>query len=147
MIFGLVIGFIELLQLITTTVLLFTHFTIHYMCTKFSHYIFTECCLVAACNSRRSPSSGFPNCPWPQLPASHSISSQLLNRSSPPTNSLSHQPTLFTNSLLVLCITSQHAPRRKHCSSVAVELLRSCLLAEPLPSNGCCIVAYFVVVA
>jgi hypothetical protein len=59
---------------------------------------------------------------------------------------------------------SQHGPQRKHCSSVAVQLLRSCLLgcphdhysgtacqwslfAEPVLSNSCCIVAYFVVVA
>jgi hypothetical protein len=30
---------------------------------------------------------------------------------------------------------------------VAVELLPSCLLPQQLPSNGCCIVAYFAVVA
>jgi hypothetical protein len=34
-------------------------------------------CLVAASNGRRSPSSGFPNCPQPQLPDSNSNSLQL----------------------------------------------------------------------
>jgi hypothetical protein len=43
--------------------------------------IFTSRCLVAASNSRRSPSSGLPNCPHIQLPASNSNNSQRLNRS------------------------------------------------------------------
>jgi hypothetical protein len=38
---------------------------------------------VAASNSGRSPSSVFPNCPQPQLPASNSNTSQRLNSSSP----------------------------------------------------------------
>jgi hypothetical protein len=72
---------------------------------------FTNRCLVVASNGRRSPSSGFPNCPWPQRPASHSNSSYWLNCSSSVTN---------CNSWLVLLITSRHGPHRKHCSSVAV---------------------------
>jgi hypothetical protein len=43
--------------------------------------VFTSQCLVSASNSGRSPSSGFPNCPQPQLPASHNSSSQGLNSS------------------------------------------------------------------
>jgi hypothetical protein len=35
------------------------------------------CCLIAAFNGGRSPCSGFPDCPQPQLPASHSSSSRL----------------------------------------------------------------------
>jgi hypothetical protein len=45
--------------------------------------VFTSCCLVAASNGGRSPSSGFPNCPRPQLPASHFTQLQLSNDSSP----------------------------------------------------------------
>jgi hypothetical protein len=41
-------------------------------------------CLVAASNCRRSLSSEFPNCPWPQLPASHSNSWQWLRPSFTP---------------------------------------------------------------
>jgi hypothetical protein len=33
--------------------------------------VFSSRCLVAASNGGRSPSSGLPNCPWSQLPASH----------------------------------------------------------------------------
>jgi hypothetical protein len=32
--------------------------------------------LIVAFNGRHFPSSGFPNCPWPQLSVSHSNSSQ-----------------------------------------------------------------------
>jgi hypothetical protein len=38
-------------------------------------------CLVTATKGGGSPSSGFPHCPWPQLPASHSNSSQELSPS------------------------------------------------------------------
>jgi hypothetical protein len=44
--------------------------------------------LVAASNGGHSPYSEFPNYPRPQLPASHSNSSQRLNRSSPLTHAL-----------------------------------------------------------
>jgi hypothetical protein len=43
--------------------------------------VFTNRYYVAATNGGRSPCSGFPNCPRPQLPASHSNSSQQLNPS------------------------------------------------------------------
>jgi hypothetical protein len=74
-------------------------------------YVFSGRCvftspLVTASNGKHSPSSGFLNCPQPQLPASHSNSSQQLNPSGylthSPTNSLSltKQLTQFTHSLL-----------------------------------------------
>jgi hypothetical protein len=93
--------------------------------------VFTNRCLVAASNVERSPSSGFPKCPRPQLPASNSNGSQQLNRSSRLTHSVTNQ--------LILVITFWHGPHRKHISSVAVY--------RPLPSNGRCIVAYIAVVA
>jgi hypothetical protein len=41
--------------------------------------VLTSHCLVAACNGERSPSSGFLNCFWPQLPASsHNCNSYFL---------------------------------------------------------------------
>jgi hypothetical protein len=45
-------------------------------------HVFTSCCSVVASNGGRSPSSGFPNYLWPQLPASHTNSSHHLNISS-----------------------------------------------------------------
>jgi hypothetical protein len=50
--------------------------------------IFMSCCLVLASNGRHSPSSGFPNCPQPQLLASHVPQLQL------PTNSTMDVPLL-----------------------------------------------------
>jgi hypothetical protein len=128
-------------------------------------HVFTSRCLVAACNFWRSPSSGFPNCPRPQLPAFHSNNSQKLDPSGYLANSLTHQPTdwltatsqsqnqsqsyVTTDSqsasrfccqapsgaqdhffvtvrqllvCLALLITSRHGPRRKHCSSVSVQV-------------------------
>jgi hypothetical protein len=68
-----------------------THFTNHtgHIKSSQSVTVFTSCCLVAASNGKCSPSSGFSNCPWPQLPASHSNSSQQLNPSGSLTHSLS----------------------------------------------------------
>jgi hypothetical protein len=56
----------------------FTHSQDH--CNYSTHKVFsvfTNCCLVVASNSRCSPYSGFPNCPWSQLPASHFSQLQL----------------------------------------------------------------------
>jgi hypothetical protein len=44
--------------------------------------VFSSRCLVVASNDGNSASSGFPNCSWSQLPASHDNSSQRLNLSS-----------------------------------------------------------------
>jgi hypothetical protein len=67
--FGLVIGFLEILQLVTTskdyalTVLHQTQITIRHTRSSRSVTVFTNRCLVTAFNGGRSPSSGFPNCP------------------------------------------------------------------------------------
>jgi hypothetical protein len=54
-------------------------------------------------------------------------------------------------SKIVLLVTSWHVPHRKHCSSVAVQLLlsgqcrkqySSVVVCGPLPSNSRCTVAY-----
>jgi hypothetical protein len=77
---GLVIGFIELLIFVTTsedydlTVLHISQITIGHTRSSQLVTVFTIHCLVAASNSVCSPSSRIPNCPWHQLPASHSNS-------------------------------------------------------------------------
>jgi hypothetical protein len=83
--FDLVIGFIDLIQFVTTsknytlTVLHTSQITIGH--TRSSHsLILTSRYLVAASNDGRSPSSRFPNGPRPQLPVSKSNSSQQLNQ-------------------------------------------------------------------
>jgi hypothetical protein len=43
----------------------------------FSVTVFISRCLVVAYNDGHSPSCGFPNCSWPQLPDSHNCNSQL----------------------------------------------------------------------
>jgi hypothetical protein len=103
------------------------HFTIHYPSLTHTHTQLHWSLLIAASNSGHSFSSGLPNCPWPQLPASHSNSSQRLNLSSSLTNSLIHQ-LLFTalnstdfTSLTLLLITFRHGPHRNHLSSLAVS--------------------------
>jgi hypothetical protein len=58
------------LQITTTVSLSYSKDHCNYSIHKvFS--MFSDCCLVSASNIGRSPSSGFPNCPRPQLPASH----------------------------------------------------------------------------
>jgi hypothetical protein len=119
------IGFVEILQLVTTskdyalTVLHTSQITIIH--TRFSQSVtvLTSRCLVATPNNERFPSSGFPNCPRPQLPASNSNSSQQLNSSGYLIHYLTNQ--LFANStddwthflLTVLLITSGHGSHRK----------------------------------
>jgi hypothetical protein len=96
--FGLVIGFNELLQLVTTskdyavTVLHTSQITIEHTRSSQSVAVFTSRCSIAASSGICSVTSGFPNCPQPQLPASHSKSSQQLNHSSPLTHPFP-QPT------------------------------------------------------
>jgi hypothetical protein len=113
---------------------------IHTLYTALVHTlrVFSDCCvftclLATAFNGGRSSSSGLPNCPRPQLPVSHGNSSQELNRNSPLTNSLTNQLIfilLTPDSSFFLRITTRHGPRRKRSSSVALQLLHSCLLAE-----------------
>jgi hypothetical protein len=106
-------------------------------------------CLVAASKSGFSLFCGFPNSPRPQLPASNSNNSRQLNPSSLLTHSLTHSPT---NSSLVLFVTSRHGPHRRHRSSVAKQLLRSCwgsheIATQPLPSNGRCFQSHYLAMA
>jgi hypothetical protein len=112
------------------------HFIFHYYTRTIVPTVMSYCrCLVATSNVWRSPSPGFPNYPRPQLPASHSNSSERLNRSSYLTNSPTHPPERLTGP--VYNISAPIA--QKHRSSVAVY--------TPLHSNGRCLVAYFAVVA
>jgi hypothetical protein len=61
----------SLMQCVTTL------YNYHYTHTSSVHsHAFSDCCLVEASNGGCSPYSVFPNCPWRQLPASHSNSSQ-----------------------------------------------------------------------
>jgi hypothetical protein len=101
-------------------------------------HVFISCCLVAASNGGHSLSSGFPNYPRPQLPASNSNSSQRLNYSGSLTNSVTLQPANSTQ-LTLLLITTRHRPHRKHAFSIAIY--------GPLPSIGRCLVVCFAVVA
>jgi hypothetical protein len=85
--FGLVIGFIELLQLVTTskdyvlTVLHTSQITIGNTRYSQSVTVFISRYLVAAFDGGRSPSSGLSNYPRPQVPASNSNRSQRPKRS------------------------------------------------------------------
>jgi hypothetical protein len=60
----------------------YSQVTIGHTMSSQSVTVFSSRCLVAASNGGHPPSSGFPNCPRPQLASSHSNSSQQLNRSS-----------------------------------------------------------------
>jgi hypothetical protein len=94
--------------------------------------VFIRRCLVPASNGWHYPSSGFTNGPWSQLPASHSYSSRQLNPVGYLT--ITHQPTHptpLTPYWLVLLMTSQHGPQRKHRPSVSVSFLLSCFLGCP----------------
>jgi hypothetical protein len=92
------------------------HITIIHTHTTAHSHVFTSHCLVAASKGGRPPSSGFPNCPRPQLPNSHSNNSRL-RLSSPLTHCT---PLANFTPLTVLLITSRHGPRRKRRSSVAI---------------------------
>jgi hypothetical protein len=70
--------------------LLRTHISVH-------SQVFTSRCLVMAPNGGHVPSSGFPDYPHPELPASHSNSSQWLNLSSSLTTPLTDWLTLITH--------------------------------------------------
>jgi hypothetical protein len=73
--FGLVIEFLELLQLMTTskdhavTVLHISQTTIGHTRSSQSGTVFTSHCLVASSSGGRSSSPGFPNYFRPQLPS------------------------------------------------------------------------------
>jgi hypothetical protein len=119
-------------------------------------------CSVAASNGVCSPASGFPNYPRTSTTSfSQQIAPAVLSLTHSLTNQLNSTQLTLTN-CPAYNISVQ--PQRKHRSSVAVPLLRSCLLgftlllypiivveicflAEPLLSNGCCVIAYSAVVA
>jgi hypothetical protein len=100
--FGFVAGFIGILNN------LLQHFSVCY-----------SCCLVATFNGRHSPSSGFTNCPQPQLPACHCNSSQQLNPVSYLTHSFTDSPT---NSSLTDWLTDRPTDRPTHSTEVKVML-------------------------
>jgi hypothetical protein len=82
---GLVIGFIDHLQIETTrnySAVANSHTTIHYITQEvfLVCWIFTSRCLVTASNCGRSPSSGFPNHP---RASPTSFSQQRLTRTEP----------------------------------------------------------------
>jgi hypothetical protein len=78
-------------------------------------------CLVAAFNRGCFPSSVFPNCPWPQVPASNSNSSQWLSP-------VVCHPVLF--------ITSCHELGRKrlfyYCCILLLPWIHACLQSHYL---------------
>jgi hypothetical protein len=153
--FWLVIGFTELLQLVTAskdyalTVLHTSKITLRHNRSSQSVTVFTSLCFVVAFNGGRSPSSGFLNCPWLQLPASHSNSSQLnpsayltyrlLFKTQPnslygPTTDCRENtvPLLQCNCCLAMawhfhcCVSShRHGLHRRHHSCVVYRLLHS----------------------
>jgi hypothetical protein len=102
--------------------------TIHYWThTSVHSHVFTGRCSLAASKGRRSASSWFQNYLQPQLLDSHSNSSQLLNLSNYPSNSLTHQPTNINqlnstqlNSTDSHCLTSRHGSQKTLflCSSL-----------------------------
>jgi hypothetical protein len=120
-------------------------------------------------NGERFPYSGFPIYPVPQLPASNSNSSQWPNCSSPLSDrsTIQFTPLHFTQlnwtaPLIDLLITSRHGPHREHCFHCYIHCFVRChrhgprrkysFAASPLarwllPSNGCCLVVCFAVVA
>jgi hypothetical protein len=114
-----------------------THTHLH---TSVHSHVFTNCCLVAASNSQHSPSSGFPNCPQPQL---QQLLTDWLTDWLWLTLSLTNQLNSFQFNWLsqtVLLITSQQRlHKKKHHSSVAVF--------RPLTSNGPYIFVCFMVIA
>jgi hypothetical protein len=123
------------------------HFTFYY-CThthSVHSHVFTSRCSVAASNGGRSPYSGLPNCPRPQLPASRSNSSQRPNLSSPP-NSLTHKTTTRHSSDWTAYNISARIVQKTPFLIVWAQLLfweHVCLRG----SNCCCIFAYLAVVA
>jgi hypothetical protein len=119
------------------------HYTLQFIVTHTSIYshVFTSRCLVTAPNGGRSPSSGFPNCPRPQLQASNS------NSNSDWTATvlwLTHQLTHSKS------MSPQHRPHRKQRFPLflyPIVAMETCLFTESLLSSGCYILAYFVAVA
>jgi hypothetical protein len=118
--FGLMIGFVEHFLNVTTNNYSLSY-TLHSHCKLSRHKIFSvfpRRCSVAASNGRCSPSSGFPNCPLPQLPSSHSNGSQQLSLISP----LTHQSTVYTSTPGLAAMSHQHPTLLIYYSSQIVQL-------------------------
>jgi hypothetical protein len=129
-VFGLVIGFIEHLQIVTTS---------NYSTISNSHTLqFTTVGTKSSQSAASSPvvaqyrlptadvplALGSRTILMPQLPASNSNSSQGLNHNSPLTHSLTNQlaplHSLTELNLVGWVIQPRSGPNRKHCSSVNV---------------------------
>jgi hypothetical protein len=114
------------------------HFTVHYYTHTHTHtsvhsHIFTSRCSVATSNGGRSPCSGFPHYPRPQLPVSHSNSSQRLNLSSSLINSVTHQPTDCNTVRITLQLAVANWPCLQHLGTDHVKN------AVPLLQCNCCV--------
>jgi hypothetical protein len=107
--------------------------------------VFLNRCSVEASNGRRSPSSGFPNCPQTQLPDSHSNRSQRPNLSSSltlsPNNSF-HSTDWLTD-WLSNCPAYNMSARttQKTQFVIFVVIVGTCLFAKSWLKNSCCIFA------
>jgi hypothetical protein len=79
-----------------------------------------------ASSGRNSPSSAFPNCPWPQLSASHISQLQLSTDSTSHWTTSSRYTVLARTaqktSLLLLCVFSLLGKQHVHSSYLAVDL-------------------------
>jgi hypothetical protein len=118
--------FYFLIQRVTTLYSSLLHTQIHTH-TQTHTTVFSSRCSVAASNSGQPPSSGFPNYVRPQLPASHSNSSQRLHISSSLTHSLTNQ----------LLFTSLNSARLHFTYWLAYNI--SARIAKRAPFLGCCI--------
>jgi hypothetical protein len=102
--------------------------------------VFTSHCLVAAAHGRRSPSSGFPNCPPTQLPAWNINSSQRLKPSSPLTHSLTHQPNDSSLTCPASDISARTAQKTQFLccwlQPLPITAVVYLLLSRSLPRNG-----------
>jgi hypothetical protein len=107
------------------------HFTVHcHTHTSVHIHVFTVRYLVAASNGRHSPSPlSSRTIRVPQLPASHSNSSQRLNRSCPLTNST----TTRLIAPAVLLITSRHGSHKHLCYCIHC-CARVCWDAHVIPT-------------
>jgi hypothetical protein len=138
---GLVIGFIELLNNSLITYNYDNHAKLHApnitITTEHKVFsVFISHCLVAASNSGRSPSSGFPNCPHPQLPASQFSQLQLSTDSTNYFQSQSHiyDTTYRQSACLSLCQAPNWGPRQDFFS---VGQMRICLYGALSPTSEC----------
>jgi hypothetical protein len=124
--------------------------------------------LVAASNGGRSPSSGFPNCFRPQLPASNSSSSQrmhfnspltvtlvllLISRSLPSNGSTCHNITLNALSVLleryltlILTIIHNSRPTSVATRAKAWNVIAAIVVSNPTRCMDICVCVYSVFV-